>query len=168
MAVDVSDYVPSLKREVQPPGSDLYPTVQDVDWIGYLTDAFWEVRLDGFLEDYTVFGEGADAEFQSVAGDGDIPRQDVALVILYAGVRVLRNKILNMNTAFRAKAGPVEFEQQNSATMLVEMLQQLRLTKDRIVETLDDDSATGVMLIDAYSVRLFSPASYHGGIELTG
>lgn len=169
MAVELIDFVESLKREVQPPGADLFTGVADGTWVQYLADAFWEARLDGFLEGYTT-DEGAtsaDTAIVPVALDGaDLDRRGLALVVLYAGVKVLRNRILNMNTSFRAKAGPVEFEQQNSATMLVEMLRQLKATKDRIVEGLDS-ALTDVMVLDAYSTRLYSPASYYGGLELS-
>jgi len=172
MAVDVADYVESLKREVRPPGSALYSSVTDAEWIGYLTDAFWEARLDGFLQGWVVDGDPADpttAEFApATAGGPDITPSDVALVVLYAGIKVLRNQILNMNSSFRAKAGPVEFEQENSATVLAELLKQLRVTKDRILEAMEENMPTAVMLIDAYSTRLYNDLSYYGGIELSG
>jgi hypothetical protein len=173
MAVEVVDLVPSLKREVQPPGVELYPGVSDADWVGHLTDAFGEARLDGFLEGYTVVEMSpGDAEIQPLSGPDAITlqnfRHELAVVVLYAGIRVLRNRILNMNTGFRAKAGAVEFEQQNSATMLAEMLKQLRATKERILDSIDEGDATAVTMIDAYSTRVFNPISYHGGIELTG
>ena len=169
MAVDVADFVDSLKREVRPPGSALYSSVTPEEWIGYLTDAFWEARLDGFLSGFVVEGTGTVAEFvPSTPGGPEITAADVALVILYAGIKVLRNQILNMNSTFKAKAGAVEFEQQSSATALAEMLKQLRSTKDRILEAAEENSPTSVMLIDAYSTRLFSGLSYYGGIELSG
>lgn len=163
MAVDLADFVESLKREVIPLGSGLFADVNDDAWIGYLSDAFWEARLDGFMEGYT-----ADEDGVIEGGTTDLDRRYVALVVLYAGIRVLRNRILNMNTGFRAKAGPVEFEQQNSATMLAEMLKQLRTTKDRILQELDEAEATAVLALDAFSVRLFDSGSYWGSPELTG
>lgn len=170
MAVEFRDFVESLKREIEPPGSDLFAGVSDAEWVGYLSDAFWEARLDGFLVGYET-DEGALAEDTTVVPSNpsgeEFNRRDMALVILYAGVKVLRNRILNMNTQFRAKAGPVEFEQQNSATMLAEMLKQLKTTKDRIIDSLETDM-TSTMVLDAYSVRVLNPSSYGGGIELTG
>lgn len=170
MAVDLSDYVDSLKREIQPPGTDLFAGVTNEQWVGYLADAFWEARLDGFLEGYTTDeGAGAgDVAIIPTSVGGDIDQRWMALIVLYAAVKILRNRILNMSTTFRAKAGPVEFEQQNSATMLAEMLKQLKATKDRIVEELDAAEETGVLVLDAYSTRLYSRLSYFGGPELTG
>jgi hypothetical protein len=168
MAVDLMTYVDSLKREIQPPGTDLFATVTNEQWVGYLADAFWEARLDGFLAGYTT-DQGAtagDVTIVSTTGGPDLDQRWMALVILYAGVKILRNRILNMSTTFRAKAGPVEFEQQNSATMLAEMLKQLKATKDRIVEEVDEAGGSLVMVLDAYSTRLYSGLSYFGGPEL--
>lgn len=98
-----------------------------------------------------------------------MPREDLAMVILYAGIKMLRNRILNTDTSFKAKAGPVEFERQSSATMLAEMLKQLAKTKDRILEAADEAEATAVMLIDAYSTRVFGATpSYYASPELSG
>jgi hypothetical protein len=167
MAVDLSDdqFIASLKREVTPLGSTLFGGVADDEWLGYLTDAFWEAKLDGFLTGYVADEDGI---VTHEASGPDLDRRYIALVVLYAGIKVLRNRILNMNTGFRAKAGPVEFEQQNSATMLAEMLKQLRTTKDRILEELEEAEATATMVLDALSVRTFDSASYWGSIELTG
>lgn len=168
MAVLLEDFVDALKREVQPPGVDLFSGVTNDMWIGYLSDAFWEARLDGFLEHYsTQETESGAVEVVHIDGGVDLPRQMMALVILYAGIKVLRNRILNTNTSFRAKAGPVEFEQQNSATMLAEMLKQLKAMKDRIIEGLEDD-ATGVIMLDAFSARLYQPGLYFGDVGLSG
>lgn len=175
MAVDLIDYVDALKREIQPPGSDLFAGVTDNDWVGYLGDAFWEARLDGFLEKWVATEHGAgDITIDPVnPGSAEIPRQYIALVVLYAGIRVLRNRILNTNTGFRAKAGPVEFEQQNSANLLSEMLKQLKATKDRIIESLENQAVAdlpggGVLLLDAFSARLFTPGYYFGDPGLMG
>jgi hypothetical protein len=163
MSVDLSDYVATLRREVTPPGSTLFAAVPDDTFTGYLADSFWEARLDGFLAGYTCDEDGVVEP--TATGGADFPRAEVALVVLYAGVRVLRNKILNTSTSFRAKAGPVEFEQQNGATVLTEMLRQLRDQKNRII-TLSQDQ-TLVEIFDALSIRSYSQLSYYGGIELT-
>ena len=166
MAVDLSEFVDSLRREITPLGSDLFSSVNDAELTGYLSDAFWEARLDGFMANFVADEDGVVTP--TTTGAADLDRRYVALVVLYAGIKVLRNRILNMNTSFRAKAGPVEFEQQNSATMLAEMLKQLRATKDRILEELDEAEMTSVMYLDAFSVRILDGASYWGSAELTG
>lgn len=159
MAVDLIDLVPSLRREVRPPGSALYSSVTDAEWVGYLADAFWEARLDGFLQGFVVDGtpNGTDYEVTPSSGATDIDRKDLALVILYAGIKILTRQILNMSGGFRAKAGSVEFEQNAAlSNVLAEMLKNLRATKDRIIDQLDESDVTGVSVLDTYSTRVFA------------
>lgn len=164
MAVDLGDYIDSLKRAVIPLGSTLFSTVTPTMWTAYMSDAFWQARLDGFMLDYSADEDGI---VTNDTGGDELGREYVSLIVLYAGITVLYNKILNTNTGFRAKAGPVEFEQQNSATVLAEMLKQLREAKDRILEQVDGDE-TNALVLDALSVRLLYPGSYWGSPELTG
>lgn len=161
--VDLSEYVDSLKREVVPPGSTLFADVTDAQWVSYLADAFWEAKLDGFFGDYSCDSDGyvTHADLTTL-----FPREGVQLTVLYAGVRVLRNKVLNTNTVFRAKAGEVEYEQQFGATMLSEMLKQLKGQKEALLAKAEA-VGTDVALYDALSVRSFSDVSYYGSIELT-
>ena len=77
-----------LKREIQPPRNDLFEGVEDATWVGWLSDAFWEARLDGFLTGYTIEG-GAIVPVQP--GDADLDQRWIALIVLYAGVKVLRH-----------------------------------------------------------------------------
>jgi hypothetical protein len=163
VAIDLSDYAPTLRREVTPLGSTLFASIPDTQLTPYLTDAFWEARLDGFLAGYTADEDGSVEP--TTTGADDVSPAGVALIVLYAGIRIMRNRILNMNTGFRAKAGPVEFEQQNSATMLAEMLKQLRDRKNQLLERALP--LTDVLLVDAYSTRMLNPTSYYGGPELT-
>jgi hypothetical protein len=155
---------------------------------GYLCDAFWEVTLDGFLgtsknvtsngtvpaATYSVDTTGIvlpSTDPQVVAGAQtytatpydptvDMNRSEVALVCLYAGIKIIRNKLLESNTRLRAKAGPVEFESDNSANLLVEMLKELQSVRQRLLwlRTYNQD----VSMIDAFSARSISPASYSG------
>lgn len=165
MAVDLGDYVDTLRREVNPPGVDIFTDAGEDDYIGYMADAFWEASLDGFLKEWSCDPDGLITPV--AVGGEDLPRGEVALIVLYAGIKMLRNRILNLNTGFKAKAGPVEFEQQNSATMLVEMLRQLKSNKDRILAQ-SDNFETLDSYFDAYSTRAYSDLSYSGGPELTG
>lgn len=152
MAVDLSDYVSSLRREVTPLGSDLFSGVTDAQWTAYLTDSFWEARLDGFLQAWTADEDGL--VLPVAPNTTDLPREQIAAIVIYAGVRVLRNRILNLNTSFRSKAGPVEYEVQNSATMLVEMLKQLKAAKDRLLEARDNSESTQTLYLDAVASRM--------------
>lgn len=162
MAVDLGDYIPSLKREVTPPGSDLFSGVDDATWRGYLADAFWESRLDGFLGGFTSDESGL---VTATDGGDDITRDLVGLVILYAGIKVLRNRIMNLDTSFRTQAGPVEFEVQKSANLLTEMLKQLKEHKDRILDDVNL-GPTETYYFDGYTQRNFDGESYFGERDL--
>lgn len=174
MAVDLSDYVSTVRREVTPPGSTTFSTVSDDVFVGYLADAFWEVKLDGFNEAFTCDADGIvipidDPDAVNVSNGfeattfnpaTDMPRDQVALVCLYAGIKIIRNKLLEQNTRIRAKAGPVEYESDFSANLLIEMLKELQSVRARLLylKTYNQD----VNLIDAFSARSVSAASYSG------
>jgi len=93
-------------------------------------------------------------------GGADIGREDIALVILYAGIKITRNRLLSTQTRLSAKAGPVEFTTENSANLLVEMLRELTNIKNRLLylKSYNQD----VSLIDVFSARSVSSASYAG------
>ena len=158
MSVDLSDYVDSLKREVSPPGSDVFAGVGDDVFAGYLADAFWEVRLDGFVEPYSADPDGIVTPLSD--SGPDIGREDIALVILYAGIKIIRNRLLSTQTRLTAKAGPVEFTTENSANLLTEMLKELSNIKNRLLylKTYNQD----VTVLDAFSARSVSGPSYAG------
>jgi hypothetical protein len=63
------------------------------------------------------------------------------MVVVFAGARMIRNKILNLAINFKAEAGPVSYEQQASATTLRAVLATL---EKRLVElkTMYSDSFT--------------------------
>lgn len=149
MAVDLFDYVDVLRREVSPPGSTLFATVADDTMASYLADAFWEARLDGFVSKYEASLDGVITPLD--AGAPDIPREQIALVVLYAGLKILRNQLINQTSRFKAKAGPVEFETENSANLMTEMAKQLASVRDRLLAVEDFDTPT--FLVDASWVR---------------
>jgi hypothetical protein len=162
MAVELADYLDSLKREISPPGSEEFDDVSEEEFIGHLSDAFWEGYLDGFFVDYTC---DIDGTVTPVSGSIEFPRENVSVVVLYAGIRILRNKLLNTNTRFAAKAGPVEFETENSANLLTEMAKQLNSVKNRLIATKVQTIGGDVSMIDAFSARAADPATYAGYIE---
>jgi hypothetical protein len=160
VATDLSEYVDSLRREVEPLGSDAFAAVINSQWTSYLSDAFWEAKLDGFFTEWSCDVDGI------VDGNTEFPRQGIQLCVIYAGVRVLRNKVLNTSTKFRAKAGDVEYEQESGALMLSEMLKQLKAQKEMLLTRAEETGST-VAVFDALSVRENSMLSYYGGWELT-
>lgn len=143
-----------MKREVSPPGGDNYPDASDDVWLGELQDGFWEAYLDGFLQAFTE----ADGLVSPVSGTVDITRDLQQLIVFYAGFRVLRAAIRSLNTLFRAKAGPVEFETQQSANVLKELFQELSRKRALLLQRLSDAGVVDSVYIDAVVQRTRSIA----------
>lgn len=134
-SLDLSDLIPNLLRETTPPGGDLYPTATEDQLLGFLQDGFWEARLDGFL---LPWAENDGIVTPVTVGQPDIPRDLQQIVIMYAGMKLVRTAILNTQTLFRAVAGPVEFETNTSATVLRELLKELQDRRERLILRLAD------------------------------
>lgn len=149
MAIDLSDLVELLRSEVDAPGEDSFPDAVEDDWVNQLRSAFWEVVLDGVISSY----EETDGIVTPTSGTTDLARDLQQLVIFYAGVRVIRNKLRTMGTAFRAKAGPVEYETQNSAQVLKSILDELVRKRNVILNRLSDMGSVDSHYIDMIMYR---------------
>lgn len=156
MTTALADLIPALRREVSPPGADLFPDAADEDFLGYLADGFWEARLDGFLEDYEI-----DNALFTVSPD--LPDMYKYLLVLWAGVRITRTSLSNQRASQKSVAGPVSFEFANSSTMLVAVLKEILAKKDRLIAMLLGQ--TDVALIDSFSNRNVSYEAYSGYLQ---
>lgn len=145
MATDLSELIPSLKREVSIPGAeeDTFDAPNST-WRGFLADAFWNARLDGILTDY-------EAEGHIVTPD--MPRDLQQLIVIYASMTIVRNELRAMNSTFRAKAGPVEFETQKAASLLKGLLDDLTSRRTLILGRLGDAGIVPSYYIDALLER---------------
>lgn len=118
-----------------------------------MIDAFWEVRLHGFLAGFeenaasrggeTTFGEGVVTpvgvvvDYDGVAGyltGRDLGRDLQQLVVLWAGWKIVMARLGSLNSTFRAKAGPVEYETQQAATVLKAILDSLKAKIDFVLQ----------------------------------
>ena len=146
MTTDLGDLIDPLQREVSPPGSDLFPDAVDDDWFGQLQDSFWEARLDGVLTStYDEDGNGVVTP--------TLPRQLQQAVVIYAGIRIIRNELRNLNTSFRAVAGPVEFEQQKSAGLLKGIYDDLNKRKALLLDIVAEYGSVDTEYLDAIAER---------------
>lgn len=163
MAVDLTDeLIEAVKRECSPPGTDLFPTATDDDWLGQLRDSFWEAKLYGFFHGFTE----SDGLIAPISGTTDLGRDQQALIVLFAGGRVIRNELKNTNTSFRAQAGSVEFEVQNSANLLIAVLKDIRSKVDLALIALGVLNKTTVTYVDALIGR--SESIYFGDTSVAG
>lgn len=154
MAIDLGELVESLRREISPPGTDLYPDAEEDELVGHLQDAFWEARLHGLFVDYTE----SDAEVTPLSGTTEFGRELQQAVVLYAGYRILLTSLQNVNASFSAQAGPVKYETSKSAQTLRDVLAAV---KDRIKLVLSNLSTYGgsnTTVLDAVIERSFSQA----------
>lgn len=150
MAADLNDLIDPLKRSVNPPGANLFPTTLDEEWLGRLQDAFWDARLDGLLAGYVVDDDGL---VTPTNGSGDLTRDMLQIVVFYAAMNAVYNELRNIKTMFSAKAGPVSYETQNSATVLRDVAQVLKDRKNLILTRLGDIGVTKTYYIDAVIAR---------------
>lgn len=132
MATPVSDLHAMLLREVNVPGFEQLPDLFPADLTGYVADGFWEAKLSGMLSDYTITDDGSgNLTIERISDSADLPTEWHVLVVMFAALKLIRLKALNLATNFKAVAGPVEYEQQVSATVLRAILEAL---ERRVVE----------------------------------
>jgi hypothetical protein len=179
MAVDLFDLVDPLKREVNPPGSDVFPGATDDDWFGSLTDSFWEVRLYGMLEGWeenaaarggppqftegkiTPVGAADDYDAPTGYSTEDLGRDLQQLIVVWAGYKIVLARMGSLNTLFRAQAGPVQYETQQAASVLKGLLDTLKARIDEIIRNMSTwGSGTKVAALDAMVERSYSQAMH--------
>lgn len=167
MPVNLVDLIPSLQREVSPPGVNQYVGLTDADWLGHLSDAFWEARLTGILGAYTE-QDGVVVPLRP--GDPDMPRDLQQVIVLFAGFRMALTSFQNINSSFRAKAGPVEYEVQKSAQTLRSLVDALKARLSFIINNISiyEADATSVAIFDSvvaseYALADGSRSWYVGG-----
>ncbi len=178
MSVDLNDLVEPLKAEVQAPGGTAFVDATDDDYLNYLINSFWEIRLYGFLagfeEDAASRGGppefiaaivtplGVDPIYDDPTGYSqaqDLPREMQQLIVLWAGWKIALTNMSSLNTVFRTKAGPVEYETQQAATVLKEVLDQLKARIEFILINLPSAYRQhGTAVFDAVIERSYSQA----------
>lgn len=136
MAIDVGDLVENLTAEVNPPGTDLFPNATASQWELRLANAFWELVIAGLITGYTE-EDGIITEDVATPAN-DLGRDYQQLMVLAAAINVITMEMVNINTAFRAQAGPVEYEVQKSAAVLAAVLDRLEKRFNRIIADLPD------------------------------
>lgn len=150
MATPVLELRDMLNREINVPGFEQLPDITTTQLDSYIMDGFWECRLLGMLDSYTVT-DGTELatpigdNIQAASDGGDLPEQYQMLVIILAGVRMVRLKVLNLAVNFKAEAGPVSFEQQASATTLRAVLASLEDRLDQFKAVYSDTLSPGAM-----------------------
>lgn len=120
---DLAGLVLALQRELAVPGtfSTVFPNTQASDLVGLLADSFAQAQLDGFFGNQTL--DLTDPTHPTV--NPGLSSGGGALVVLYAGERMIRSQIRVLKTKTLYKAGPVEYDVEQSATALVQELKDI-------------------------------------------
>lgn len=143
---ELADLTDALKREVAVPGTfaTVFPNTTDEDLEGTLLDAFAQCQLDGFMLDIAIDDDGVTAP--------DITRGQQALVVIYAGCRMLMAELLNRKSHTRYEANGSVFEQDQAASMLTQALKDLQEKKQRLWD-LAQRRPTSVTVVDGYFIK---------------
>lgn len=147
--MELLELVPSLQRAVAPPGefATFFPNATDDDLAAAVADAIAEAQLDGFLSGFSM-----NLDAGTVTPDLSSPQQ--ALVILYGMARVVRARISNLNNRTRYKAGPVEAEEEQSASVLVQLLRDInQRKKDMLEEAKHGSMVRAFAMVDMYVTK---------------
>jgi hypothetical protein len=145
---DIAEMVPSFQREVAVPGTfaQVFPDTTDEDCIGAIADGFAECQLDGF------FGT---TSLDPATGfiTPDVSLAGAAMVIFYAGMRTIRNRIRELRST-KYIAGPTEADSTLAVQALVQELKMLEARKDQLIQTaLASSRGATTYVMDSYLAR---------------
>lgn len=147
--MELSALVPSLQRALAVPGTftSLFPDTVDADLTATLADGMAEAQLDGFLGTTSL-------DVTAATTTPDLSTAQQALVVLYAMSRVLTARVANLKNRTRYKAGNVEAETEQSASVLVELLRETKDRKKRLLEEAKAGNMAGAFaMVDMYIAK---------------
>lgn len=155
-SVDLTDLIPNLKARLSPPGSDNYPNATSSQWTFQLLDAFWEAYLDGLIGPYTIDDDG----IVTPTGSNTTPisRAQQQIILFYVEIHLLTTNLQNLKTTFRAKAGPVEYETQQAATVLKALLDDASKRREELITNLRENPFITTVVIDNVIARTYAIA----------
>ena len=146
----LDELVDAFKREVTVPGafSQEFPTATDDELAASLGDAFGHAQLDGFFPRSVL-------DVDAMEINPDLSVAGAALVVLYAGTRLIRQRLRNLGMNRRYKAGPTEYEVSVPASMLVQDLKDLQNRLSNLIAVSQDKNRpTAVFMLDNYAAVL--------------
>lgn len=159
---DLSDLVDAFKREAAVPGTfdSVFPSMSDDHIIGVLMDGFSEAQLHGFFGRMEL-----DVDMETVTPD--LSTAGAALVVMYSGIRLLRQQLLGYVATSGAsyKAGPVEYQEgSTSAGALTQALKDLELRRREIVANANRPVPTVTFVLDGYVPKGGAGHNFYGGM----
>lgn len=155
---DLFDLVDPLKRAVAVPGTfaGQFADTTDDDLADTLLDAFAEAQLFGFFTTYSADDDGIVTP--------DLTRGQGALLVIFAMCRILSSEIRNRKTHTRYEAKGAVFENDQSATMLVQLLKDYQAQKADLLAVSRRASGAGgaFYMADQYYQRAVGYGGYGG------
>ena len=132
---DLRTLVEPLKREVAVPGTydDVFPNTDDNQLAASLADALGEAQLQGFFGDLTLTVTLDSTNAASFETSKDLSAAGGALLVIFAGMRILRTQLRTISQAATYKAGNVEYSTANMTSVVRDELKALRDRLDLLV-----------------------------------
>ena len=150
-SVDLSELIGDLEAAVTVPGSaSPFAASSETEWLTRLRNAFWSAYNDGIIAGFSCDEDGI---VNPVSGTATFTRDLQQLVIMCAAINIYQNQIMQLKTLFRAKAGQVEYETQQSAQVIKSLLDSLLAQRATILQRLSDGGFTDSYYIDAIRSR---------------
>lgn len=142
---DLANYTDSVRNVMARPGtfSALFPETTDDNLVQLLQDALAECHLEQCLLTHESDDNGL---IRPALASGE-----TALVVLYAGIRLIRGEMLNRITSAKYVAGPVSAETTYATNVLRDIMKALEAQKIQITSLLKASSANAAFaMADAY------------------
>jgi hypothetical protein len=150
-SVDLSELIGDLEGAVTVPGATSpFAASSETEWLTRLRNAFWSAYNDGVIMGYTCDEDGV---VSPINGDSTFTRDMQQIVIMYAAINIYQNQMMQLKTLFRAKAGQVEYETQQSAQVMKSLLDSLLAQRATLLQRLSDGGFTDSYYIDAVRSR---------------
>ena len=148
---DLANYTDSLRNIVARPGTflDLFPETTDDHLVAVLQDGLAECHLEQVLLNYESDDMGL-VHPEMLSGE-------TAMVVLYAGLRLLKAELFNRTTSAKYVAGPVSAETTQATNILRDIMKGLQEQKDRITKMLSTAGAgAAFVMADSYMACAFN------------
>lgn len=134
--VDITELIPNLEAILTVPGTTSpYDAASEEEWTLKLVNGFWQAVIEGVVEGYSIDEDGI---IFPTSGSETFSRAFQQIVVIYAALNIVNAQLLQVKSLFRAQAGPVEYETQQSASVLTALLAELQNQKNLILTRLSD------------------------------
>jgi hypothetical protein len=147
---DLAAYTTSVRNILARPGmfDTIFPETTDDGLVGLLQDALAECHMEATLLGYEA---DSNAQVRPAMMSGEI-----ALVVLYAGIRMIRAELLNRISSSKYVAGPVSAETTYATNVLRDIMKALEVQKDAVTTKLTTLGAgMAFFMEDQYTANAF-------------